>query len=168
MVMGFKQSVVCKLGGHVNSNPELVVSYPPLNISNAEDQKETINECLPFGCKAGDIIEKKYRKNTMISYIFTIDNVKERDDLFSFSILLNKKDEIDLYKAVIQEFIVLLRKNGLLEEKTFIDFQESIYNSFNQEIDLTLGSKSFPLSQMFKDKRDELNLSEFEPRGSFF
>jgi len=167
MTITFQQSIICKLGGYVDSNPELVISYPPIKES-IENPKETIKECMPFGCKAGDIIEKKYFKNTLLSYIFNVDKIEERDDLFSFSILLNKKENTELYKAVIQEFIEILRQNGLLEEDTFVKYQESIYESFNQEKDITIEDVSISLSELFEEKREDLNLSEFDPKGSFF
>jgi hypothetical protein len=166
MGISMNQSIICKLGGHVNSNPELVISYPPIK-GNIGDPQEAINECLPFGCKAGDFIEKKYKKNTLIAIIFTVDKTNHRDDLFSFSILLNKKEDADLYKAVIQEFIQFLKKNKLLKEKMFLKYQELIYNGLNQEEDIEIENVSIPLSTFFDEKREDLGL-KFEPKGSFF
>jgi hypothetical protein len=167
MTTTFQQSIICKLGGYVDSNPELVISYPPIKES-IENPQETIKECMPFGCKAGDIVEKKYLKNTLLSYIFNMEKAEERDDLLSFSILLSKKENTELYKAVIKEFIETLRQNGLLKENTFIEYQESIYDSFNQEKDIKIEDVSISLSDLFEEKREELNLSEFDPKGSFF
>jgi hypothetical protein len=167
MTVDFQQSIICKLGGYVNSKPELVISYPPIE-DNIENPQETIKECLPFGCKTGDIIEKKYLKNTLISYIFNVEKGDERDDLFSFSILLNKKKDAKLYKPIIKDFIELMKQNGLLKEDTFVKNQELIYRGLNEEKDLKIEGKSIPLSDLFEEKREELNLSELDPKGSFF
>jgi hypothetical protein len=167
--MNFEQSIICKLGGYVDSNPELLISYPPIDDTiEEENQKEIITLCLPFGCKAGDIIEKKYNKNTLLSFVFSIEKTGERDDLFSFSILLNKKQEIELYKSVIQQFIDNLEENGLLSEDIFKNNQELIYYSFNEETDLEIEGISIPLSEFFEKKREELKNSELDVKGSFF
>ncbi|MBD3256047.1 MAG: hypothetical protein GF383_13205 [Candidatus Lokiarchaeota archaeon] len=167
MGINFQQSIVCKLGGHINSELELVISHPPIK-EGETNLKKIINQCLPIGCKAGEVIEKKYNKNRLISYIFSIEKNDERDDLFSFSILLKKKQEAGLYKSILKKFIRLLDQHGLLSEAIFKKYQKSIYNSFNQEVDLEIENIVFHISEIFKEKRKEFGKSELDVRGSFF
>ncbi|MBD3195159.1 MAG: hypothetical protein GF317_08900 [Candidatus Lokiarchaeota archaeon] len=167
MSITFQQSIICKLGGHVDSNPELLISYPPIE-QNIDNPKEIISYCLPIGCKKGDIISKKYKKNILLSYIFEIKKAEHRDDLFSFSILVDKQENIELYKEIIQEFILILEKNNLLTEDIFLEYQELIYHSLNKEKDLDIENISIDLSKIFNEKRKELNKSKPKVKGSFF
>jgi len=116
MTMVLQQSIICKLGGHVNSNPELLISFPPLEESEI-NSKQLIFNCLPTGCKSGDIIKKRYEDENLISCIFSIEKMNGRDDLFSFSILLDKRVNTEIYSAIIEQFIKIFKMNELLTEK---------------------------------------------------
>lgn len=168
MSIHFQQSIICKLGGYVDSNPELLISYPPIEAEDV-DAQELIALCLPFGCKAGDMVEQKYKKNILLSYVFTIEKTEERDDLLSFAILVNKKQNVELYKSVIQEFISHLDANGLLNEEFFENYQELIYSCFNEEKNIEVDDISIPLSDIFMNVKNTLNQSELsDVKGSFF
>ena len=52
-------SVICKLGGYVNSNPEIISSYPSLDPAMTSD---VLSKCFPIGAKSGEFIVEKYRK----------------------------------------------------------------------------------------------------------
>lgn len=166
MSVNFQKSLICKLAGHIGSNPEILISYPPFEGENI-DKQEIITLCLPFGCKAGDLIEQKYQKHDLLSFVFSIEKTEERDDLLSFSILLNRDQNLELYKSVIERFIAELRQNNLLTEEFFTSHQKVIYESLNQEKDIKIDNILIPLSQFFKEKRKELK-SQFDPRGRFF
>ncbi|MHA2281410.1 MAG: hypothetical protein ACXAC5_11200 [Promethearchaeota archaeon] len=44
------RTIICKLGGQSYSNPEIIKSYPPLDLSSEQSQ-ELISKCLPVGIK---------------------------------------------------------------------------------------------------------------------
>ena len=124
---------------------------------------------FPEDCNAGDIIEQAYNNDTILSYIFSLNQDKDRNELYSFSILLNKDQNIELYKLVVQEFIECLKENGLLAEDTFKKNQKLIYTSFNDATDLEINDILIPLSDIFKQKKKELKkLRRQELKGSFF
>jgi len=124
---------------------------------------------LPANCKPGDLIEQKYKDNTLLSYIFSHENKEDKKELFSFSILLNKDQEVKLYKLVVQEFIERLKDHGLLNENVLKNYQQIIFTSFNEESDLEVENVSIPLSEIFRAKKKELKrLRLKEMKGSFF
>lgn len=134
-----------------------------------KSQRGKIIPEFPEDCKAGDIIEQEYNNDSILSYIFTLDQDKDRKELFSFSILLNKDQNIELYKLVVKEFIECLRQNCLLAEDIFKKNQKLIYTSFNDAIDLQINKISIPLSDIFKKKKKELKkLKKHQLKGSFF
>jgi hypothetical protein len=165
--MVLEKSIICKLGGHVDSNPELIISYPPLEETDA-DSKDLIYNCLPTGCKSGDIVIKKYEKFSLISYIFSLKKEMARDDLFSFSILLNKKIEPEIYTYVMRQFIEILENNNLLSENVLINYQNLIYESFNEEKDLDIDDKTIKLSDLFGNAKTELKKDKPDLKGHFF
>ncbi|MBD3214249.1 MAG: hypothetical protein GF311_16685 [Candidatus Lokiarchaeota archaeon] len=167
MTMVLEKSIICKLGGNVNSNPELLISYPPLEVSDAES-KDLVYNCLPTGCKSGDIVIKKYENYSLISYIFSLKKEIERDDLFSFSILLNKKINPELYTSIMKHFIEILENNSLLTEEILINYQNVIYESFNEEKDLKIEGKSIKLSNLFENLKKEFKKDKPDLKGHFF
>ena len=106
-------SVICKLGGYVNSNPEIISSYPSLDDAMTS---EILSKCFPIGSKYGEFNIEKYRKYKILSYIFSVNQTADRNDLFSLAVLLNKKVKTEIYKPVLQSLIDTLEQNGLLNE----------------------------------------------------
>ncbi|TFG00399.1 MAG: hypothetical protein EU541_02410 [Promethearchaeota archaeon] len=143
------------------------------SISSEDDKIETSHELglptLPENCGSGDLIEQEYKKKTLLSYLFTIKKSNGKEELFSFSILLNKNQEVDLYKLVIKEFIEFLKQNSLLNEKFFKTNQKLIYKNFNDKTDIETENIFIPLSNIFKSKKKELKKLRMEElKGSFF
>ena len=102
--MASDYSVICKLGGYVNSNPELLSSFPSLNQSA---KAEILSKCFPIGSKPGEYIIDRYKKYNVLSYIFSVNQTQDRDDLFSLSVLLGKRDKVDIYKPAFEQLVRL-------------------------------------------------------------
>ena len=165
--METEQSIICKIGGHVNSRPEIIVSYPLLTIL-PEQENELLSKCLPIGSKIGDIIVNKYKKNTVISYIFKVEKKESRDDLFSISVLLNKKSNSEIYEEILKDFIDTLEKNSLLTENNLINYQKSIYEGFTEEAEITIDNLTINFSEIFNEIKTKLIKQKPNLKGSFF
>ena len=160
-------AILCKLGGFVNSNPELISSYPALNIS-IDDSNEILSKCFPIGSKPGEFIIDKYKKYNVLSYIFSIKQTQERDDLFSLSILLGKRDKVDIYKPALKELIEILSLNGFLNETILLDYQKTIYEGINKEEDVVIENISVEFSKIFKEIKAKILKEKPQLKGSFF
>lgn len=162
----FQHSIVCKLGGYAGSNPEIVVAYPPLK-TTIKNIKDLISVCMPLGCKNGDFIIDKYENHNLLSYIFNVKKDSGRDDLFSFSILLDKKLNPELYKPIIKSIIDDLQKNNLLSEEILLEFQNIIYRNLNDETNFTIREVSIQISEYFKEINKK-NKEKPKLKGSFY
>ncbi|MFX0020357.1 MAG: hypothetical protein ACFFAK_08465 [Promethearchaeota archaeon] len=160
-------AILCKLGGFVNSNPELISSYPSLDLSLG-DSNEIISKCFPIGSKSGDYIVDRYKKYNVLSYIFTIKQTEDRDDLFSFSVLLNKRDKVEIYKPALKQLIEILDLNGILSEKILLDYQETIYEGINEEQNIFIQNISIEFSKIFKEIKSKILKEKPQLKGSFF
>jgi len=158
-------SVLCKLGGFVNSNLEIVSSYPPLNVSS---ESEILSKCFPIGSKIGDYIVDKYRKYSILSYVFKVLQKENRDDLLSFSVLLGKRDNTEIYKVVIKELIDILDVNGLLTESILTEYQQTIFEGMNEEKDISVENVVIDFSRIFIDIKSKLIKQKPNVKGSFF
>ncbi|MBY9014202.1 MAG: hypothetical protein KGD68_00780 [Candidatus Lokiarchaeota archaeon] len=162
--MATDYSVICKLGGYVNSNPELISSYPSLDQSL---KTEILPKCFPIGAKTGDFIVEKYRKYVVLSYIFRVNQTADRDDIFSLSVLLNKKDKTEIYKPVLQSLIDKLEQNDLLNEHVLTKNQRAIFEGMNQEKNVTISNVLIDLSKVFKEIKSKILKPEIKVKGSF-
>ncbi|MFX1317320.1 MAG: hypothetical protein ACFE9T_15765 [Promethearchaeota archaeon] len=160
-------AILCKLGGFVNSNPELISTYPTLDIS-LEDSNEILSKCFPIGSKSGEFIIDRYKKYNVLSYIFSIKQTQERDDLFSLSVLLGKRDKVDIYKPALKELIEILSLNGLLNEKILLDYQKTIYEGISKEEDVVIENISVEFSKIFKEVKAKILKEKPKLKGSFF
>ncbi|MFX0043489.1 MAG: hypothetical protein ACFE8L_11310 [Candidatus Hodarchaeota archaeon] len=160
-------AIICKLGGYVNSNPEILSSYPDLEISS-DKSKELLSKCLPIGAKTGDFIMDKYDKYSVLSYVFKIPIQEDRDDLFSISVLLAKKNNPEIYKPVLKKLINYLELNHILSERVLMRYQKAIYNGINEEKDIIIESIEINLSKIFEDIKSKLIKPKPDVKGSFF
>ncbi|TFF97180.1 MAG: hypothetical protein EU547_05030 [Promethearchaeota archaeon] len=167
MTMGLHKSIISKLGGHINSNPEIIATHSPLE-ETVEDTSELLSICLPIGSKIGDIIINKYNKNTLLSYIFAVEQSEHRDDLFSFSLLIDKNINSDIYKTIIDKLLTSLRENNLLTEEILKNHQNLIFESLNEEKDLQIENQIIKLSSLFKKMKKETDKKKPKVKGSFF
>ena len=162
--MASDYSVICKLGGYVNSNPEIISSYPSLGKSV---ESKILPTCFPIGSKSGDFFVDKYRKYSVLSYIFRVNQSDARDDLFSLSVLLHKKDKTEIYKPVLQNLIDSLEQNGLLNEHILTKNQRIIFEGINQEKNITINDILIDLSTIFKEIKSKILKPEIKLKGSF-
>ena len=160
-------AILCKLGGFVNSNPELISSYPTLDISLRESN-EILSKCFPIGSKPGEYIIDRYKRYNVLSYIFSVKQTQDRDDLFSLSVLLGKRDKVDIYKPALREFIEILGLNGVLSESILLDYQETIYEGINKEEDVIIEKISVEFSKIFKEIKAKVLKEKPQLKGSFF
>ncbi len=162
--MATDYSVLCKLGGYVNSNPELVSSFPSLDQSSEAD---VLSKCFPIGSKYGEFIVDKYRKYVVLSYIFRVNQTVDRDDLFSLSVLLNRRDKTEIYMPVLKSLVDILDTNGILSEDILIEYQKVIFEGINQEKNITIDNVGIDLSNIFKEIKSKILKKKPELKGSF-
>jgi hypothetical protein len=162
--MATDYSVICKLGGYVNSNPELVSSYPSLDRSS---ENEVLSKCFPIGSKYGEFIIDKYRKYLVLSYVFRVNISSDRDDLFSLSVLLNRRDKTEIYMPVLKSLIDILDLNGILNEDILTEYQKVIFEGINQEKDITIENIGIDFSNIFKEIKSKVLKQKPELKGSF-
>lgn len=165
--MASEYSVLLKLGGYVGSNPEILKSFPILNMGEIESS-ELLVKSFPHGAKNGDYVEDRYGKHNIVSYIFKIKQENDRDDIFSFSILIGKRDKAEIYKPVLKKLMGILDNEGLLTEKILIENQQTIFEGINQEQDITIEGKIIKLNSIFKEIKKQVLKQKPELKGSFF
>ncbi|MHA2325530.1 MAG: hypothetical protein ACXACB_09020, partial [Promethearchaeota archaeon] len=95
------RTIICKLGGKSNSSPEIVESYPLLDISSNQSN-DLLSICLPVGTKINNFSFGKFKKNRVITYAFKIMQTEDRSDLFTLSILLKKKLDAEIYSPILK------------------------------------------------------------------
>jgi len=165
--MNTEQCVICKLGGYSEAQPEIISSYPHLTIS-PENSRELILKCLPIGSHVGDFILDKHDNHNLLSYVFKIEEHEFRDDLLSFSILLDKKLNTEVYKFTLKEFFSDLEKKRMLSELILKQYQKTIFDGFNLETDIEIENYKITLSEFFKNAKTELIKPKPKTKGSFF
>jgi len=166
ITMASEYAILAKLGGFVGSNPEIISSYPPY--SAVGNQSEILNTCFPIGAKAGKFFEDRFRKYLVLSYIFKVKHNQQRDDLFSFSILLHKRDKVEIYKLILIEFITILENQGLLSENILTDYHQKIYDGINTETDIYIEHLLVDFSRMFQEAKSKILKQKPDLKGSFF
>ncbi|MHA2338342.1 MAG: hypothetical protein ACXACX_13630 [Candidatus Hodarchaeales archaeon] len=164
--MATEYTILAKLGGFIGSNPEIISSSPSLRLIGGET--EILKKCFPLGSKVGQFIEDNLNKYLVLSYIFQVKQELERDDLFSFSILLNKRDKVNIYKHAIKELIETLEANGLLCETILRKYHNIIYEGMNQEKDVYVKDLLIEFSRIFKDIKAKVLKQKPQLKGSFF
>ncbi|MFW9785031.1 MAG: hypothetical protein ACFFFB_22305 [Candidatus Heimdallarchaeota archaeon] len=164
--MATEYAILAKLGGFIGSNPEIISFFPPLN--SVSEEKEILYKCFPIGSKVGEIIEDKYTKYLVLSYIFKVQQKGDRDDLFSFSILLHKRDKVEIYKYILKELMERLELKGLLNEAILSKYHKEIYNGINQEINVYIENELINFSNIFKNIKNKLLKQKPQLKGSFF
>ena len=86
---------VCKLGGNIGSDPEVVGSFPDLALSIQDsEQREFIGCSLPDGALPGSFTEEVLNDKKILSYVFRIksQDAVVRDDLASISLIVGDKE----------------------------------------------------------------------------
>jgi len=146
---------LCRLGGFVGSNPEVLGSVLP--ISNTE-QKALLKKALPHGIEPGKFILEKLNNKHILSYIFTM-KAKEtgvRDDLASIAVVLpaDKRLNIDdfqvLFKLVIESFKSEIDRIDVTKLKYMI---ERIHNGINKGEKISIENVNVDVPSIVKSKK---------------
>ncbi|MHA1932316.1 MAG: hypothetical protein ACW96X_07225 [Promethearchaeota archaeon] len=161
------RTIICKLGGQSYSNPEIIKSYPALDLSTEQSQ-ELISRCLPLGIKIDNFALNKYKKNNVISYAFKIMQSQDRSDLFTLSILLKKRLDAEIYKPILKSIIEIMDNKQVLTEKALRDNIQTIHFGINEEKTIQIGNIPIDLSSIFEDIKIKLTKPKPELKGSFF
>ncbi|MHA1916399.1 MAG: hypothetical protein ACW986_18165 [Promethearchaeota archaeon] len=161
------RTVICKLGGQSHSHPEIVKSYPPLHLSS-EQSKEILSLCLPVGININNYSIFKYKKYHLISYAFEIKQSEERSDLFTLSILLQKRLNAEIYKPIVKSIIETMAEKNVLSEDVLRDNIQTIHSGINEEKTIQIGDIPIDLSLVFEDIKSKLSKPKPELKGSFF
>jgi hypothetical protein len=160
-------AVLMRLAGFVGSNPEILNSFPSLNMKQ-DESNELLAKSFPHGVHEGDFIEDKYGKYHILSYIFRVKREEDRDDLYSFSVLLSKKDKTEVYKPILEEVIKILDKNNLLTERILMNNHKTLFEGINQEIDIEINGIEIELHDLFKEIKIKVLKPKPKLKGAFF
>ena len=164
--MASDYAILAKLGGFVGSNPEILSSFP--SVSGIGDEEGILNSCFPVGAKVGDFYEDRYKKYQVLSYIFKVHQLAARDDLFSFSVLLHKREKVEVYKPVLKALVDKLDENGMLKEEILTEYHKAIYEGINNEEDIYIKDLLIDFSRIFKEIKAEVLKQKPDLKGSFF
>ncbi|MFX1242203.1 MAG: hypothetical protein ACFFA7_13220 [Promethearchaeota archaeon] len=160
--------IISELKGTINSNPEILYSFPPLDIADLES-KNLITKFLPFGSKSGEFISSAFgKKKSILSYIFSIKNSSNRDNLVSISIIIAKKDNPDIYKPALKEIIDQLDNNKVLTEEILKTYLEVIFKGINKEEEIYIENILINLPEIFNEIKSKIIKTKPQIRGSFF
>ncbi|MHA1106107.1 MAG: hypothetical protein ACTSPN_10375 [Promethearchaeota archaeon] len=165
--MTSEYSILMKLGGFVGSNPEILGSFPNLKITG-DEYSELLAKSFPHGVKVGEFVEDKHGKHNVLSYIFKVKREEERDDLFSFSVLISKRDKTAIYKPVIKELIEILENKNLLTEEILMNNQKTIFEGINQEENIEINGLTIEFHSIFKEIKQKILKEKLALKWAFF
>lgn len=161
---------LCRLGGFVGSNPEVLGSILP--ISNTE-QKILLDKALPHGIEPGKFILEKLNNKYIMSYVFTMKAKQAgvRDDLASIALVIpaDKRINVDdfhvLFKMVIESFKAELDKVDVSKLKYMI---ERIYNGINKREKISIENVNVDVLSILKSKKLRLVTEVEKVAGRIF
>ena len=161
---------LCRLGGFVGSNPEVLGSVLP--ISNTEE-KALLDKALPHGIEPGKFILEKLNNKFVLSFIFTM-KAREagvRDDLASIAVVLpadkriNIEDFQILFKLVIESFKAEIDRIDVTKLKYMI---ERVYNGINKGEKISIENVNVDVPSLVKSKKLHLVTEVEKVAGRLF
>ena len=163
MAMNIIENIsLCRLGGFVGSNPEVISSVLP--ISNTEE-KALLCKALPEGTEPNTYILEKLNNKYILSYTFTIKSTDAdvRDDLASIALVIpDKKVNIEdfkiLFKLVMDSFKDEMETINLEKMKYMV---ERIYNGINKGEKISVENVSVDVQSIVSKKKLKI-LTEVE------
>jgi hypothetical protein len=171
MAMNIIENIsLCRLGGFVGSNPEVLGSVLPIS---STEQKALLDKALPHGIEPGKFILEKLNNKFILSYIFIM-KAKEasiRDDLASIAVILpaDKKLNIDdfqvLFKLVIESFKAEIDRIDITKLKHMI---ERVYNGINKGEKISIENVNFDVPSIVKSKKLRLVTETEKVAGRIF
>ena len=148
---------LCRLGGFVGSNPEVISSVLPISTT---EEKALLNKALPDGSEPNSYILEKLNNKYILSYTFTIksSDADVRDDLASIALVVPEK------KVNIEDFKVLFKlvMDSFKDEMDSIDLEkmkymiERIYNGINKGEKISIENVSIDVQSIVKKKKLKL------------
>jgi len=164
--MNISAIVLSELKGSVNSNPEILCSYP--YEINYLESSNLIQKFLPFGSKAGDCLETRIAKENVISYVFKIKNYQGRDDLMSMSLISGHKDELETAKVVLKEIVEVFDKRGKLSEIVLETNLKSIFEGIEGETSIKTKDLAVDLEKIFAQVKPKEEKKKPSLKGALF
>lgn len=165
---------ICRLGGFVGSNPEIIGSVPSLETYyNTSEQQEFLKKSLPDGVEPGSFMLDKLKDNLILSHVFSIKSGKEgvRDDLASITVVISeKKVNVDhfqeLFKVIMRSFKEEIEK---LTPDLLVQTIERIYNGVNKNKKIKLDKVVVDVPKIVKEKKLTLVKGDISKlKGAFF
>lgn len=149
---------ICRLGGFVGSNPEILDSYPPFNQSlDEKQQREIILKSIPEGSQPDSYTVSKLGSKVILSYIYKIQRDEEgtRSDLASITLVVSEKrvnilELQKLFKAIIESFQGEMSK---LTKTLLRQLMERIYNGVNKNTKISVQDIEIDIPKIIKRKR---------------
>jgi len=164
--MNISAIVLSELKGSVNSNPQILCSYP--YEINYLESSNLIHKFLPFGSQAGDCFESRIAKERVISYVFKIKNYQGRDDLMSMSLITSHKDELETGKLVLKEIVEIFEKRGKLNEIVLETNLKSIFVGIEGETEITTKELTVDLEKIFAQVKPKEEKKKQSLKGALF
>ncbi|NMC08631.1 MAG: hypothetical protein GYA24_25705 [Candidatus Lokiarchaeota archaeon] len=171
MAMNLIENIsLCRLGGFVGSNPEVLGSILP--ISNTEE-KALLDKALPHGIEPPKFVLERLNNKYILSYIFSMKAMEAgvRNDLASITLLIpaDKKVNIDdfqvLFKLVIESFKADIDKVDVSKLKYMI---ERIYNGINKGEKIAVENVDVDVPSIVKSKKLRLVTETEKVAGRIF
>jgi hypothetical protein len=161
--MESKNLIICELKGSVDSNPEILSSYP-IKIKSAK----LIPKFLPYASKSGDSLTSKLGKDQVITYVFSISHQGERDDLLSISLIIQGRRGAEEYIELLRHIIDTLERYDLLTEEILKTELPAIYEGINKESSIRINSLVINCAQIFENINLKHTKAKPKLKGSFF
>ncbi|MFX0101277.1 MAG: hypothetical protein ACFFCS_17015 [Candidatus Hodarchaeota archaeon] len=165
---------ICRLGGFVGSNPEIIGSVPSLGqYYNESEQQEFLRKSLPNGVQPGSFTLDRLKDSLILSHVFKIKSSKEgvRDDLASITVVISEKKVNvghfqELFKAIMNSF------KGEIETLTptlLMQTIERIYNGVNKNKKIKLDKVVIDIPKIVQEKKLTLVKGDITKlKGAFF
>lgn len=164
----------CRLGGFARSNPEILGSYPPLELDlSKEEQNLFLNMSLPEGIDPGTYHHAKFKNHVIFSYVFALKSNGEntRNDLASVAAVISGKHvNLEHFEILFKEVIELV-KNEMekFDPITISTSLERIYNGMNESKRIKISEVIVDIPRIIEGKK--LNLKKKDVihlKGAFF
>lgn len=164
----------CRLGGFVHSHPEIMGSYPPLELTLTDDDKKSfLRKSLPDGIEPGSYHHDKLGDNFILSYVFAMknENINARDDLASITAVVSEKNvKLNDFKVLFREVIDSFKdKMEKFDPLTFSMLLERIYNGVNENKRIKISEVIVDIPGIIENNKLALVKKEVtQLKGSFF
>lgn len=150
-----------------NSNPEILSSYPG-PVAKRFEKVKLIPKFLPYGSNLGDFQVNYLEGSVVLSYIFKIDGHQIRDSLLSISIMLKKKQNMEIFKPILKKIIEDFQKHNILTEHILVNNLNNIFDGINQEKDIIVEGFKIEIAELYKELKLQYLRTKPQLEGNFF